>query len=231
MALLGVILLLLGAAVGVLAYVATHPATTTVAVTALGLTRDASPFELVLYGAVAMLLLALGWALLSAAARRRARLRREEKERARVAEIEENAATARREHEERLQDAGLRDEDLRRRENELSARHEGLDTREAELAHREEEVSLREAELREREQPSVADVVTGRAHGNVHEGTASWHPEGTDTTATDATATDTTVTDTATDTAHGAETTEPTDPTEHNGSTVVGEREQRDSSV
>src|SRR6478752_6783704 len=65
---------------------------------------------------------------------------------------------------------GLRDEDLRRRESELSARHEGLDTREAEL-------SRREAEWREREGPSVADVVTGRAEGNVHEGTASWGDE------------------------------------------------------
>ncbi|MEW1952664.1 hypothetical protein [Terrabacter sp. NPDC080008] len=183
MALLGVILLLLGAAVGVLAYVATHAATTTVAITALGLTRDASPFELVLYGAAAMLLLALGWSALSAAVRRRARLRREEKERARVAEIEQDAENTRREHEQRLQDAGLRDEDLRRRENELAARHEGLDTRESELTHREEEISLREAELREREQPSVADVVTGRAHGNVHEGTASWH-HGSDTNDT-----------------------------------------------
>lgn len=240
MALLGVILLLLGAAVGVLTYVATHPATTKVAITALGLTRDATPFELVLYGAVAMLLLALGWALLSAAARRRARLRREEKEQARLAEVEENAEATRREHEQRLEEAGLRDEDLQRRENELAARHEGLDTREAELGHREQEVSLREAELREREQPSVADVVTGRAHGNVHEGTASWHPGGgesaRDETAVDETAPQGTTHGEPTDTAHGdtahvetAHRTETTEP--HTGSTAADEREQRSSSV
>src|SRR6478609_10628703 len=113
MALLGVILMLAGAGAGVVTYLATHAAAGTVAVSAFGFTRNATPFELVLYGAVAVLLFALGWALLSAAARRRARLRREEQESARVAEIEENAATARREHEERLQNAGLRDEDLR----------------------------------------------------------------------------------------------------------------------
>lgn len=231
MALLGVILLLLGAAVGVLTYVATHPATTTVAITALGLTRNATPFELVLYGAVAMLLLALGWALLAAAARRRARLRREEKERARLAEVEEGAEATRREHEQRLQEAGLRDEDLRRRENELSARHDGLDTREAELGHREQEVSAREAELREREQPSVADVVTGRAHGNVHEGTASWHPEGGDADR-DETASEGMTHGDHTDTAYG-DTAYGAGSAEHDGSTAAGEvdREQRDSSV
>lgn len=235
MALLGVILLLLGAAVGVLTYVATHPATTTVAITALGLTRNATPFELVLYGAAAMLLLALGWAALSAAARRRVRLRREEKERARLAEVEEGAEATRREHEQRLQEAGLRDEDLRRRENELSARHEGLDTREAELGHREQEVSAREAELREREQPSVADVVTGRAHGNVHEGTASWHPEGD--TARDETASEGMAHGDRTETAYGdpayGDPAYGADSTEHHGSTAADQRdrEQRDSSV
>jgi hypothetical protein len=170
MALLGVILMLIGAGAGVVTYLATHAAAGTVAVSAFGFTRNATPFELVLYGAVAVLLFALGWALLSAAARRRARLRREEKESARLTEAEENAEAARRDHEHRLEEAGLRDEDLRRRESELAARHEGLDTREAEL-------SRREAEWREREGPSVADVVTGRAEGNVHEGTASWSDE------------------------------------------------------
>ncbi|WP_028785324.1 hypothetical protein [Terracoccus sp. 273MFTsu3.1] len=170
MALLGVILLLVGAGVGVVAYLATHAAAGTVAVTAFGFTRNATPLELVVYGAAAVLLFALGWAMVSAAARRRARLRREEKEATRVTELEENAEAARLDHERRLEEAGLRDEDLRRRESELAARHEGLDTHEAEL-------SRREAEWREREGPSVADVVTGRADGSVNEGTASWADE------------------------------------------------------
>jgi len=170
MALLGVILLLVGVGAGVVAYLATHAASGTVAVAAFGFTRNATPLELVVYGAVAVLLFALGWALVSAAARRRARLRRQDKETTRLTEAEESAEAARLDHERRIQEAGLRDEDLRRRESELSARHEGLDTREAEL-------SRREAEWREREGPSVADVVTGRAEGNVNEGTASWTDE------------------------------------------------------
>ena len=170
MALLGVILLLVGAGVGVVAYLATHAASGTVAVTAFGFTRNATPLELVVYGAAAVLLFALGWAMVSAAARRRARLRREDKETARLSEVEENAEAARLDHDRRFEEAGLRDEDLRRRESELSARHEGLDAREAEL-------SRREAEWREREGPSVADVVTGRAEGSVNEGTASWTDE------------------------------------------------------
>jgi len=167
MALLGVILLLLGAVVAVVTYLATHAAAGTVTVSAFGFSRNATPLELAIYGAAAVLLIALGWALLSAAARRRVRRRREEKEAARLAEVEEKAEAARHEHEGRFEEAGRRDEDLRRRESELAARHEGLDTREAEL-------SRREGELREHQRPSVADVVTGRAEGNVHEGTASW---------------------------------------------------------
>jgi membrane protein implicated in regulation of membrane protease activity len=175
MAIIGVILLLIGAGAAVVTYIGARAAGGTIALTALGFTRNASPLELAIYAAAAVLLIALGWALLSAAARRRARTRREEKEAARLAEVEEKAETARLEHERRFEEAGLRDEDLRRREAELTARHEGLDSRESELARR-------EAEWRDRESPSVADVVTGRAEGNVHDGTASWRTDATDST-------------------------------------------------
>ena len=151
MALLGVILLLLGAGAAVVAYLATRGEAGTVAVTAFGFSRNATPVELMLYGAVTVLLFALGWALLSAAARRRVRQRREEKSEARVTELEEKTEEVRRDHERRLDEAELRDEDLRRREDEIAARHEGLNTREAEL-------DRREAEWREREGSSVADV-------------------------------------------------------------------------
>jgi membrane protein implicated in regulation of membrane protease activity len=167
MALVGVILLLVGAAAAVLTYVGASAATGAVTLSAFGFTRTVTPFELAVYAAVAVLLLALGWAALSAAARRRVRARRADKEAARLAEVEDRAAAERSEQEQRLHEAGLRDEDLRRREARLTARHEGLDTREAELARR-------EAQWREREGPSVADVVTGRAQGSVREGTASW---------------------------------------------------------
>ena len=128
MALIGVILLLIGAGAAVLTYIGAQAAGGTIALTALGFTRNVSPVELALYAAVSVLLLALGWALLSAAARRRARARREEKEAARLAEVEEKAETARLDQERRVEEAGLRDEDLRRRETELTARHDDLDT-------------------------------------------------------------------------------------------------------
>src|SRR5215471_19281714 len=134
MALLGVILLLAGIGAGVYAYVGTHATTDTTTVTAFGFSREATPLELVAYGAIAMLLFALGWALLSASARRRGRVRREEREGSRVAELEERSESDRLDYERRLDEAGLHDEDLRRRESQLSARHEGLDQREAELA-------------------------------------------------------------------------------------------------
>jgi membrane protein implicated in regulation of membrane protease activity len=177
MAIIGVILLLIGAGAAVVTYIGAQAAGGTITLTALGFSRTVSPVELALYAAVAVLLVALGWALLSAATRRRVRARREDKDAARLAEVEEKAETARLDHEQRFEEAGLRDEDLRRRESELTARHEGLDRREAELARR-------EAEWRERQGPSVADVVTGRAEGNVHEGTASWAggTDGTDGT-------------------------------------------------
>lgn len=172
MALIGVILLLIGAGAAVVTYIGAQAAGGTIALTALGFTRNVSPLELALYAAVAVLLLAIGWALLSAAARRRARARREDKEAARLAEVEEKAETARLDSERRIEEAGLRDEDLRRRESQLTARDEELGSRESELARR-------EAEWRERQGPSVADVVTGRAEGSVHEGTASWTDDGT----------------------------------------------------
>jgi hypothetical protein len=137
MALLGVILLLAGIGAGVFAYVGTHAATGTTTVTAFGFSREATPLELVAYGAIAMLLFALGWALLSASARHRGRVRREAREGTHVAELEERAETQRLDYDRRLEEAGLRDEDLRRRESQLAARHEGLDQREAELARRE----------------------------------------------------------------------------------------------
>src|SRR5262245_66417026 len=101
MALLGVILLLAGIGAGVFAYGGTQAATATTTVTAFGFSREATPIELVAYGAVAMLLFALGWALLAASARRRGRARREEREGSRVAELEERLDSERLEHDRR----------------------------------------------------------------------------------------------------------------------------------
>ena len=110
---------------------------------------------------------AIRWNLFAAAARRRARIRREQREEERLAELERNAETDRAEQERRFEEASLRDEDLRRRENHLDAWAKELDAREAEVARLEES-------YKERVGPSVADVVTGRAEGSVSEGTAHW---------------------------------------------------------
>lgn len=181
MVVLGVILLLLGAGGGALAVIGARNGSGQVVVEALGFTRQAGALELIAYGVAAALLFCLGWALVAAAARRRSRLKREERERAHIAQIERRADDERAADEQRWAEAGRRDEDFSRREKELSARHDGLDSRERdlqrrsdELGRRDDELRRRESEWRERQGPSVADVVTGRAEGNVHEGTASW---------------------------------------------------------
>ncbi|GAA6525240.1 hypothetical protein [Intrasporangium sp. DVR] len=167
MVLLGLILLLFGAGLGTAAFLGVRDETATVRLEALGFTRDAQPLELLALGALAMLLFALGWALMAAAARRRARLRRDEREAQRLAELERTAESDRLEQERRFEDASLRDEDLGRRESHLDAWAKELDAREREVARL-------EAAHQERVNPSVADVVTGRAEGSVTEGTAHW---------------------------------------------------------
>ena len=108
--------------------------TGTVQLEALGFSRDSQPLELVAIGAIAMLLFALGWALMAAAARRRARSRRDGREAERLAELERTAEADRVEQERRFEEASLRDEDLRSRESHLDAWAEELDTREREVA-------------------------------------------------------------------------------------------------
>ena len=167
MALLGIILLVLGAGVGIAAFLGVRDETGTVQLQALGFSRDSQPLELVAVGAIAMLLCALGWALVAAAARRRARIRRDEREAERLADLERTAEADRVEQERRFEEASLRDEDLRSRESRLDEWAKELDTREREVARLEDA-------YKQRVDPSVADVVTGRAEGSVSEGTAHW---------------------------------------------------------
>lgn len=169
---LGLILIAAGAVLGVLAFLAATPATQTIELTQGGWTRASSPLELLIVGAAGALLVCLGWALIAATIRRRARIRREEREQERINELERSAATYKAEQEQRFEEARLRDEDFARREEAVTSRQTELDARAAEL-------SRREAEWREREGPSVADVVTGRAEGRVSEGTATWGDEST----------------------------------------------------
>ena len=167
MILLGIILLLLGAGLGTATFLGVRDETGTVQLEALGFSRASQPLELVALGAIAMLLFALGWALVAASARRRARIRRDEREAERLADLERTAEADRAEQERRFEEASLRDEDLRSRETRLDAWAQELDAREQEVARLEQA-------YQERVGPSVADVVTGRAEGSVAEGTAHW---------------------------------------------------------
>lgn len=167
MVVIGLVLLLLGAGVGTGAYLSLRDETGLITLSALGFSRDAHPMELVGLGAVAMLLVWFGVALLAGAGRRRSRVRREEREAERVQELEDAVESERLNAEERLRQAGARDDDLRQREAALAGHLKEVQAREAELARR-------EAEWRQHTDPSVADVVMGRAHGNVQQGTAGW---------------------------------------------------------
>lgn len=171
MFLLGLILIAAGGVLGVLTYLAATPTTQTIELTQSGWTRASSPLELLLIGAAAALLVCLGWAVIAATMRRRARLRREERDQERIAELERSSAAYRTEQEQRFEEAQLRDEDFTRREEALTARERELDARTVSL-------SRREAEW-QHEGPTVADVVTGRAEGRVSEGTAEWTDEPT----------------------------------------------------
>lgn len=170
MVLLGLILVALGLAVGVIAYLGAAGQTQTLELTAVGWTRAFSVLELLVIGAVAVLLVWLGWAAISSTLRRRARARREQREQERYAELERTHNDYVSESERRLEEGRLRDEDFARREEQIR-------TRQAELELREDEISRRETARRDQpgqERPTVADVVTGRAEGRVSDGTARW---------------------------------------------------------
>ena len=167
MILIGVVLLIIGAGAGAVAFVGARGQTSRTELSAFGFSREVAPLEILIIGALAALLFCIGWAVVAASLRRRARRRREDRERERVAGIQREAEGARVDHERRFDEAGLRDEDFRRREDELDARHQSLDAREQEIARL-------ESAYKEKVTPSVADVVTGRAAGRVSEGTAAW---------------------------------------------------------
>lgn len=181
MILIGIVVLLIGLGAGAVTYLATAGRNGTISVQALGFTRAASGIELAAYGLAAALLFCLGWALIAGGLRRRGRVKRDEHERTRIDGLERRAAAERADNERRFQEAGRREEDLRRRdddlgrrEKEVSVRHDRIDAREQHIALGEQELTRRQQEFEESLKPSVADVVSGRASGSVHDGTAEW---------------------------------------------------------
>lgn len=181
MILFGIVFLLVGIGVGAVVYLATAGRTGTIGVEAFGLSRAATAIELAAYGLATALIFCLGWALIAAGVRRRGRVKRGEREQARIDELERRASADLADSERRFQEAGRRDDDLGRRdhdlgrrEREVSVRHDRLDDREQQLSGRERELARRTHEFDEQRKPSVADVVAGRATGSVHDGTAEW---------------------------------------------------------
>jgi membrane protein implicated in regulation of membrane protease activity len=86
MILLGILLVAIALGGGALLFVGTSGLESTITVPVLGASVNLPPLALFVAGAVAVLLLWMGWALLRGGARRSARQRREAKENARLAE-------------------------------------------------------------------------------------------------------------------------------------------------
>ena len=102
MIVLGLILIVLAVAAGVLLFMATAPLTDPVELEALGVKAEVLPLALLIAGAAVLLLLWLGLVMIRGSVRRKARRRRETKELERQAQAE---AEARRNAEARAEEA------------------------------------------------------------------------------------------------------------------------------
>lgn len=143
MILLGLLLLLLGAGIGTITYLAASSQSERIHIAAYGFARDANALELVLLGAGTAFVLAVGWAYVAAWLRRQARLRREDEEDARLDELDRAHAEALAEKDRQLSQAAAREQELSHQVRELSVR-------EAELGIRARELSLRESQWQDR---------------------------------------------------------------------------------
>lgn len=94
MILLGILLVAIALGGGTLLFIGASSLDDTITIPLLGGSIELPPVALLLAGALAMLLLWLGWALLRGGARRSARLRREAKENARLAEEQRRRTAA-----------------------------------------------------------------------------------------------------------------------------------------
>ncbi len=164
MILLGLLLLLLGAGIGTITYLAASSQSERIHIAASGFSRDASALELVLLGAGTALILAVGWACIAAWLRRQARLRREDAEDERLDELDRVHAEALAEKDRQLAQAA-------QREQELSHQVRELTVRESELEIRARELSLRETQWQDRIGGFDTDVSMPRI------GAESWDSE------------------------------------------------------
>lgn len=139
MILLGLTLLLVGAGVSTITFLATSNQPERIHISASGFARDASALELSLLGAAAAFILCAGWAYIAAAARRRARLRREDEEDDRLDELDRAHAEAIAEKDRQLTQAALREQELTHVIRELQVREAELEIRARELSQREDQ--------------------------------------------------------------------------------------------
>lgn len=137
MILLGLTLLLVGAGVSTITFLAASSQSERIHISAYGFARDASALELALLGAAAAFLLGAGWAYLGAAARRRARLRREDEEDERLDELDRVHAEELAEKDRQLSQSAQREQELFHQVRELQVREAELEIRARELAQRE----------------------------------------------------------------------------------------------
>jgi membrane protein implicated in regulation of membrane protease activity len=180
---LGLLVVIVAIAAGVLLFLATQSLTTPVNLDAAGISVGMTPLALIIAGAVVLLLLWLGLALLRGSARRRARPRREAKEAQRQAEFEENIRADERNRAEETHQQAIAERD-RVREQEFESRLAERDrAREEEYASRrsEDESRIRaderarvERELEDRHSAAVA-AGGGALAGAAAEGVAHRH--------------------------------------------------------
>ncbi|HET8765866.1 MAG TPA: hypothetical protein VFM86_00930 [Pedococcus sp.] len=184
MLVLGLLVVIVAIAAGVLLFLATQSLTTPVNLDAAGISVGMTPLALIIAGAVVLLLLWLGLALLRGSARRRARPRREAKEAQRQAEFEENIRADERNRAEETHQQAIAERD-RVREQEFESRLAERDrAREEEYAsRRSEEESRIRADERARVERELADrhgaaaAAGGGALGGAAAGAAAHHDD------------------------------------------------------
>lgn len=167
MILLGLLLLLLGVGMGTVTYLAASSQSERIHIAAYGFARDANALELVLLGAGTAFILATGWAYIAASVRRRARLRREDAEDARLDELDRVHAEALADKDRQLSEAAAREQELTHQVRELTVR-------EAELEIRARELALRESQWQDRLGGFDTDVAMPRI------GERSWGQDSSD---------------------------------------------------
>ncbi|MCA0337780.1 MAG: hypothetical protein LCH66_13100 [Actinobacteria bacterium] len=148
MILVGLLLILLAAAVGTLLFLGTQQITDTTDINVLGGTIGLPPLALLIAGAVTISIFWLGWAMLRGGIRRGSRRRQQAKEAARTAEAERVARERQLQEDFARQERELAEE-RRRHESETTRLRQQADERVAEQ-HLATETARQRAEVAER---------------------------------------------------------------------------------